>query len=506
MNTMSYNQTVQIQPFSSYISEIKSAFKPVFDERNSTEKTIKHRGFTESEFREIMRLRPLSVAIPQEYGGRGLKVKECLSLLEAASYESLSLSLVFGINFALYLEPFAKYGDNSLKPDVYDKFLEGQGMGGLMISEPGYGSDALSMQTSHSLQNKSYHLEGTKHWQGLTGMANYWLIAARKRNTDGSLGRDIDLFHCDVSVEEQKIEVLEYYNNNGLYPIPYGKNKIDLHVPQSHKLIPETSGIKMLMDTLHRSRMQFPGMAMGFLKRILEEATNYCRLRTVRGNSLNALDNVQFNLSKLQSAVTICSSMCLRSSQTSGVDQDLSNFGIEANAIKAYITDLMQDSAQILTQLNGSRGYLTENLGSRGIMDSRPFQIFEGPNGMLYAQIAEQIVKMMHRTKQTNLYEYLKSHDLSADIVDRFKKVINFNIEKSMPQRKHVCLGKVLSMIFAGNFVHKLGLQGFNKELIENTFDYLLNQVSIQMHSYSQANQLSHTDDFLSNSDWLNFA
>jgi alkylation response protein AidB-like acyl-CoA dehydrogenase len=43
-------------------------------------------------------------------------------------------------------------------------------MGGLMITEPDYGSDALNMKTQNKLEGEKYHIKGTKHWQGLTGM------------------------------------------------------------------------------------------------------------------------------------------------------------------------------------------------------------------------------------------------------------------------------------------------------------------------------------------------
>ena len=45
-------------------------------------------------------------------------------------------------------------------------------MGGLMITEPDFGSDALNMQTSNVKEGSNYHIKGTKHWQGLTGMAD----------------------------------------------------------------------------------------------------------------------------------------------------------------------------------------------------------------------------------------------------------------------------------------------------------------------------------------------
>src|SRR3546814_19001629 len=92
---------------------------------------------------------PLSVAIPREYGGRGSVVKECLALLTAASYASLPLSLTFGINIALFLEPVSTYANETVKAPQFDRFLMQQCMGGLLITESDSVSEALNLCTSY---------------------------------------------------------------------------------------------------------------------------------------------------------------------------------------------------------------------------------------------------------------------------------------------------------------------------------------------------------------------
>ena len=110
------------------------------------EKFIQKRGFPPLVLNEIMAQNPLSVVIPSKYGGREGGAKECLAILDAASYESLPLSLTLGINLALFLSPVSKYANDRVKEDIFNRFLTNQNMGGLMITAPGYGSDALSMQ------------------------------------------------------------------------------------------------------------------------------------------------------------------------------------------------------------------------------------------------------------------------------------------------------------------------------------------------------------------------
>ncbi len=493
-------------PFSDFITNFKNTLKSAFYENDQIEKFIQKRGFPSLVWRDIMATNPLSVAIPKEYGGRGLKVKECLGILDAASYESLPLSLALGINIALFLEPVAKYGQASIKGDIFNRFLTKQNMGGLMITEPDFGSDALNMQTSSVKNESNYHITGTKHWQGLTGMADYWLMTSRQKNSTGELSRDIDFFVSDNQIASQRIIVEEYYNNIGLYPIPYGKNKIDINVPEQFKLEPESTGLKLMMDLLHRSRLQFPGMGIGFIRRMLDEAITHCTTRIVGGKPLMSLDQVQQRISKIQSAFTISSALCSRSATISGIENNLASAAIEANSMKAYVTDLMQESAQSLTQLSGANGYKIENVGSRGIVDSRPFQIFEGSNDMLYSQISEMVIKLMTKQKSMNLSVFLKTYNLTEKSYDYFKSLINFTLDTNLAQRRIVDLGKIISKIVCANRVVELGDKGFRSDLIADSIETIKHEVSMLVSSFKFQTNISPIQEYKDKSSWLSFA
>lgn len=485
-------------PFSEFIKDFEKTLDHLFHEKEDINQLSLERGLPPEIIAGIMSKRPLSVAIPEQYGGRGSKVKECLGLLAAASYESLPLSLTFGINIALFLEPISKYANEEVKQGIFDRFLENQNMGGLMITEPGYGSDALNMKTSYTPTESGYKIRGTKHWQGLTGLADYWLIASRKE-TNGELGRDIDFFIC----EGDKIVVEEIYDNAGLYMIPYGLNKLDLEVPSNYKLQPESTGIKMMLDILHRSRMQFPGMGMGFIKRMLDEAIGHCKNRMVGAGNLLSIDQVQYQLARIQSAFTICSGMCSRSTDISSIDHNLASEGLEANSMKAVVTDLMQESAQLLVQVSGANGYRISHIGGRGIMDSRPFQIFEGSNEMLYTQIAEMITRAMKKGKQSNVYEYLKDLALTSQACEYYKKDLNFELSATLTQRKMVDLGKIFARVICTEYVLQLQQKGFRKDLVENSIRMIQQEVSGLICAYHFDNTVGVIDEYSENSSWL---
>ncbi|MBS3777215.1 MAG: acyl-CoA dehydrogenase family protein [Bacteroidales bacterium] len=116
-------------PFDEFIGDLRQTLKNVFYDLHDAEKFIRHRGFPATVLRDIMAHNPFSVAIPKKYGGRGCKAKECLGILDTASYDSLSLSLMFGINIGLFLEPVVKYGSETIKGDVFEPFLNNQHIG-----------------------------------------------------------------------------------------------------------------------------------------------------------------------------------------------------------------------------------------------------------------------------------------------------------------------------------------------------------------------------------------
>lgn len=488
--------------FSQFINQYKKKLYNLFNIEQDINSLSLERGLPNSVLKGIMDCKPLSTFIPKEYGGRGAITYEALSMLEASSYESLPLSLMMGINGALFLQPLANYGEETVKEEVFKRFLEDNAMGGLMITEPDFGSDALRMETSFFQKESSgnYHVQGTKHWAGLTGMADYWLITARRQANNGSLGRDIGFFVHDE--RNGGIKVKEYYKNLGLYMLPYGKNEINISVPENYKLKPKSIGIKMMLDILHRSRLQFPGMGMGFLRRILDEAHKHCKQRLVGGQSLFSYDQVKERISRLQSSFTICSAMCSFTSEHVPLSKDTSSFDVAANSIKTVTTDLMQNASQSLLQLMGAKGYRLDHIAGRAVIDSRPFQIFEGSNDILYQQISESVIKLMKRLKLSNLYEFLSEYKYTEQASEHLKETLNFELDMKIAQDKLVDLGRVLSRLISLEFTIRLGEKNFNKSLINSTIETLKGDIKRLMSSFDYAGEATVIENYQESSSW----
>jgi len=475
--------------FSDYISKYQKILKRLFADRDHDSESENIRGLPQSVIDEISVLTPSSVSIPEIYGGRGSHPSEILTLLETTSYESLPLSLILGINGALFLEPLARYGDQRMKRETFKSFLEKKSLGGLMITEPDHGTDALAMKTSWQNRDGGYAITGDKHWAGLSGRADFWLMTAREKLAGNDLKRDIDFFICDSSDPKQYVRPVETFSNLGLYMIPYALNRVDVDVPSHHRLIPVKSGIRLMQDLLHRSRLRFSGMATGFIHRMLDEAVKHTTERFVSGKSLFSYDQVQKRLSDLQADFTVSSAFCRYASAVSSIKNDLSGLSLEANIHKTVLSDLMQNAAQSLLQLVGAKGYKLSHIAGRSVVDSRPFQIFEGSNDVIYQQVADQFIKHMVMLKNFDLFSALKSHPLTGKIADRLKKITGFSINPEMSQRKKVDFGRIMGRITGMEWTLDMGLGGYDLSLVEQALESMTQRVQSLLGSFCSVNR-----------------
>ncbi|MEX2442680.1 MAG: acyl-CoA dehydrogenase family protein [Alkalispirochaeta sp.] len=468
----------QAEPFTAYLQRFSETVRFLFRDRIDQNGQNLHRGIPPFILKEVLAQKPLDASIPKEHGGRGADAAEILAVLEAAAYESLPLSLMMGISGALFAEPMAKYADPTVAGPVFVRLRNEGALGGLMITEPDFGTDALNMRTYYQITDGGYAIRGEKHWAGLTGWADYWLVTARRKNEDGSLHRDIGFFFIDSRRPDQLIRVKEYYNNLGLYMIPYGHNELDLTVPENHRLVFDRSGVRLMQDLLHRSRMRFPGMALGFIRRTLDEAWEHCTGRLIGGKPLFQYDQVQRRLTQLQGWFTTAAAFCRDAALRSGIELNLVKEGLAANIHKAVMSDYMQRASQSLLQLVGAKGYRQDHFAGRATTDSRPFQIFEGSNDVIYQQIADGFLNPMKRGGETNFARFLESHPLTSDGITRVRDLFDFTVDHAIPQRRKVDLGQALSRVVAIQWNEHLSASGFEPKLVSGAVAQLREEVA----------------------------
>ena len=138
------------------------------------------------------------------------------------------------------------------------------------------------------------------------------------------------------------------------------------------------------------------------------------------------------------------------------------------------------------------------------MVDSRPFQIFEGSNDILYHQIAESVLKLMKTVREKSLYQFLKGYATRA--AERIHELVNFDLNTGYPQRKLVEFGQLISRIVSMDLVLYLEEKGFRKDLVDNAVVVLKQEISLLLNAFHFGNQVQVVVDYEENSSWLDFA
>jgi hypothetical protein len=197
--------------------------------------------------------------------------------------------------------------------------------------------------------------------------------------------------------------------------------------------------------------------------------------------------------------------MCLHTSEHAGTENNLAGATLTANSIKAVVTDLMQDASQSLLQLMGGKGYRLDHVAGRSVVDSRPFQIFEGSNDVLYQQISESVLKSMRQMKEKKLADFLEDHDLTSRATEYFDGAFDFKVDQSLPQRKLVELGRALGRVVTMDMIIELGDRGFRSDLISNGLNVFRKKVDGLLTTYHRSGSASVIEDYVEGSAWLDY-
>src|SRR5690606_7221195 len=158
-----------------------------------------------------------------------------------------------------------------------------------------------------------------------------------------------------------------------------------------------------------------------------------------------------------------------------------------------------------LAQMSRAKGYRISHMSASGVMDSRPFQVFEGSNEMLYSQIGDSVFRERKKQKRLNLMDYVKNHPLTGKVSDHFRKELNFIVDAIVPQRNLVDLGKILARVISVGYVRDLYEKRFRKDLVDNCITTVQQEVAALVSTFKFANSNKVIYDYEEYSSWLHY-
>src|SRR5499425_1689750 len=147
---------------------------------------------------ELGKLGVHGITVEEEFGGAGLGYLEHCVAMEEISRASGSVGLSYGAHSNLCVNQIRRNGTDAQKRKYLPKLISGEHVGALAMSEPGAGSDVVSMRLRADKQGHRYVLNGTKLWITNGNAADTPAVYGKTRPEAGPRGITAFLIEKDM--------------------------------------------------------------------------------------------------------------------------------------------------------------------------------------------------------------------------------------------------------------------------------------------------------------------
>ncbi|MGN6517391.1 MAG: acyl-CoA dehydrogenase family protein, partial [Rhizomicrobium sp.] len=232
----------------------------------------------------------LGITVEEEYGGAGLGYLEHVVAMEEISRGSAAIGLSYGAHSNLCVNQIRRNGTEEQKRRYLPKLISGEHVGALAMSEPGAGSDVVSMRTRAEKKGDRYILNGSKMWITNGPQADTLVVYAK---TDPSAGpRGISAFIIEKDFPgfstPQKLDKLGMRGSDTSELLFQ-----DCEVPAENVLGDVGGGVAILMSGLDYERAVLAAGPLGIMQACMDVVLPYIHERKQFGQSIGEFQLVQ---------------------------------------------------------------------------------------------------------------------------------------------------------------------------------------------------------------------
>jgi isovaleryl-CoA dehydrogenase len=314
----------------------------------------------------------LGVTIPEEYGGAGMGYLEHVVVMEELSRASAAVALSYGAHSNLCVNQIHRNGSETQKRKYLPKLISGEHVGALAMSEPGAGSDVVSMRLRADRQGERYVLNGNKMWITNGPDADVLVVYAK---TDPDAGpKGITAFIIEKGFKG--FSTAQKLDKMGMR----GSNTCELvfencEVPAENVLGVEGRGVNVLMSGLDYERAVLAGGPLGIMQACMDVVVPYIHERKQFGQPIGTFQLMQGKLADMYSTLNATKSYVY--SVAKACDRGETTRKDAAGAI-LYAAEKATWMALEAIQTLGGNGYTNEYPTGRFLRDAKLYEIGAG--------------------------------------------------------------------------------------------------------------------------------
>src|SRR5262245_13458692 len=314
----------------------------------------------------------LGITVAEQYGGSAMGYLAHVIAMEEISRASASVGLSYGAHSNLCVNQISRNGTPEQKAKYLPKLISGEHVGALAMSEPGAGSDVVSMRLKADKRNDRYVLNGTKMWITNGPDADTLVVYAK---TDMDAGpRGITAFLVEKTFKGfragQKLDKLGMRGSNTAELIFE-----DCEVPYESVLGQEGRGVNVLMSGLDYERVVLAAGPVGIMAAALDVVVPYVHERKQFGQPIGEFQLMQGKLADMYTTMNACRAYVY--AVAAACDRGETARKDAAGCI-LYAAEKATQVALEAIQTLGGNGYINDYQTGRLLRDAKLYEIGAG--------------------------------------------------------------------------------------------------------------------------------
>jgi isovaleryl-CoA dehydrogenase len=323
-------------------------------------------------WRKLGELGVLGLTVEEEYGGTNMGYLAHVIAMEEISRASGSIGLSYGAHSNLCVNQMRKNGSEAQKKKYLPKLISGEHVGALAMSEPGAGSDVVSMKLRADRVGDRYVLNGNKMW--ITNGPDADTLIVYAKSDAGAGPRGITAFIIEKGFKgfstAQKLDKLGMRGSNTCELVFQ-----DCEVPVENVLGFEGKGVNVLMSGLDFERIVLSGGPLGLMQACLDVTVPYVHERKQFGQSIGQFQLMQGKLADMYVGLSVCRSYVYAVAKAA--DRGETTRKDAAGAI-LYSAEKATWMAGQAIQALGGNGYINDYATGRLWRDAKLYEIGAG--------------------------------------------------------------------------------------------------------------------------------
>lgn len=316
----------------------------------------------------------LGITVSEQYGGADMGYLAHMVAMEEISRASASVGLSYGAHSNLCVNQINRNGNEAQKAKYLPKLISGEHVGALAMSEPGAGSDVISMKLKAEDKGGYYLLNGTKMWITNGPDADTLVVYAK---TEPELNaRGVTAFLIEKGMKG--FSIAQKLDKLGMRGSHTGELVFEnVEVPAENVLGGLNNGAKVLMSGLDYERAVLSAGPLGIMQAALDVVLPYVRDRKQFGKAIGSFQLMQGKVADMY--VALNSARAYVYSVARACDQGLTTRYDAAGAILLASENAVKVTLEAVQALGGA-GYTKEWPVERLVRDAKLYDIGAGTN------------------------------------------------------------------------------------------------------------------------------